>query len=1508
MRNFSVVFVFITFLFFSGNDLKAQKIITDSLSFNTELIFRNISEQLLATPSKTQQKKSENLLEKFKNVWYGGTFNEKEQTRIKSLTDTLTAKKISPHPYLFQYINTLNYFAEEGFSPENLENWHKFAMELLLTQKPKDFLNLLKFTDYFLKSGRLSKIGSSYIWYGRGGKYRFIYDNDFKIRFEQSNLACLSKKDSSVIRETTGVFNYASKQWQGKSGKLYWERFGKETGKKIYAEFDDYKLDLTKNYFTIDSARLVYKKFFDHPQLGVLKDRVMSSPPRDGMMYPAFSIYEKGFELNKIYPDFNLKCNLAMEGQRLYASGYGETKPNASIKSNDTVYAKLNSEKFYLYEDRIESPHTEFIFYFHQDSIYHPDLRFRYLSNENAVILYSTMLKTDDVIPFTDSYHKMDLYVPVFYWDVKKDTVYLQKFKQLRKDYTALFESIDFYSPKEYYSLQVMDQRNPLYMIQDFIKKYEVYDDIIEVSSLAEFLRKPEEQIVALLIDLASKGFVIYDPGKRQAKVKPKLYHYLKAKKGLADYDAIHLVSKVSHGANAIIDLKTLDLKIYGIPEVTLSDSQAVYLYPASHSIAVKKNRDFSFEGLIQVGLLDFYVKNSLFVYDSFMLRLNYIDSMAFYTVEKDTMKADKYDLKRVNNVITQMIGSLYIDEPGNKSGVFKFPQYPIFANKDNGYVYFNKKEIQDSLLAPDKVYYRVEPFVFDSVSQFLTNGLAFKGALVTDSIFPEIDEPLTIMPDNSLGFVHHTPDTGYAVYGGKGRFYNEITLDNRGLQGNGRVDFLNATFNSPDLHFYPDSVDGTAYDFVVNGTRGGYDFPLVQGDSLKLSWITRDTNALAMSVLDSLKPVKMFDNALLNGTLVMTENKMTGYGIFKFDKADIASQNMAFTASTVAADSADFILYDDQHKNEIFVSKGYFVDIDFDLKKGAFKNLNRSGGTSFVEFPYNQYASTLSELTWLMDERKVILETPDSLSVSADTLTGGFVKERGNGEFIALNPEMDSLRFFAQKGEYNYNDYTIVAEGVKYILTGDAGVFPRNGMVKIKEDGRMDTLYQAVILTDTTDRYHKIYDAEVHILSKNNFTATGYVNYYDRNKLPQQIYLSDIATKQWGKTIGYGKIEAGDYFFLSPEYFFKGEVELISTEKYLKFKGGFRLNEDCVGNEDNWVAFERFIDPNHVRFEINENTKTADSSEARFGLAFSYRKNKFYPLLLQPKESVADNICLDAYGDLDFDTVQKAFRVGTIQRLQGNFDAKGSFVKLDNKHCVMEGDGMLNLRTKFYRIKFSAAGLFRHLLIPDSTYFRTSIVLDFHFDEELLKMMTDSLRLAQGKIVEVEKSPLRIAMREQLDKETINRLMVELSLYGQFKNVPEALKGTIIFSDVKLRWDPYSKSYISEGPIGVGFINGMAVNKYMDGLMQIQMGRSGSHIHFYLHPGGKSWYFFTYSNGIMQSISSDMNYNVALSEIKEDKRVLHPKDEDNYYEYVISTRRKKVDFLRRIDRINKMR
>ena len=1485
---------------------KSQTPVPDTLSTDSELFYQQLTTILMGTPSKTWQKKSKVLLERFYAGWSVGRFNKEEKEAIRGLVQKMRDKKVRAYPNLYQYIYSLTLLSESHQPPASILAWHRFASQLLDEKTTKNFLRFLKTGNGLFEKRQIYKTKSSFAWYYRNGRFRFHYDSVFTISFTNLNLVCATKRDSVVILNTSGVFNYNNERWKGTNGKITWQRFGEKQAKATYAVFDAYSIYLNHNYFTVDSARLYYSRFFKQPLLGQLREKVLSSPPSDHSVYPIFTAYENGIEMGEVYPNLDLKCNLELKGKNLYGIGSDNQKALVTVKLRDEVYARFLSDQFKLSDDKLESPHTEFIFYLEGDSIYHPDLRLRYLSKKNEMVLFSSLLNSSNHIPFYDSYHKMDIDVPALYWNMNDDKLYLKKFKKVRGDNVATFESSNYFSLREFYSFQVMDQKNPLYVIDGYLKQYASDGSrLVEVPLLADYMNMPPEQAVAMLVQLSNRGFVVYNSKTRTAVVKNKLFYYLFAKSGQSDYDVIHFVSKVRNKPNAIIDLNTLDLDIFGVPKVKISDSQAVYIFPYDKTVSVKKNRDFSFDGKVRVGLFDFYSHNSMFIYDSFMLNLNYIDTMQFYLVKKDTMQANRYYYRKVNNVITQLNGQIYIDNPKNKSGLHKFPKFPVFVSKDYGYVYYNRKSIQDSTLVRERFYYKVDPFVFDSVSAFSTTGLAFKGSLMADGIIPVIHEPLIVMPDYSLGFVHQTPDTGYAVYNGKARFFNTLQLDNNGFRGSGRVDYLNATFNSPDLVFYPDSLKGIGYNFVALADEQRYNTPDVHGDSIQINWDV-DSNMMTLTTLDTAHQLVIYNNTRLNGSLFLSPEFMHGEGAFTFDRSEVLSSAMDFKYNTMSADSADFTLFDETGLHKIFISKGYFAQIDFKNALGEFEHLYKG---SFVELPYNRYISTLDQVKWLMDEDKLELSGEQNRFFrQMDSLSDFEVidKQLSGPEFVSIDPTQDSLRFFAGKALYDLNNYTINAEGVRFIKTADAAVFPANKSVRIYQNARMDTLYNAYVITDTLYKYHKIYDAMVAIQSRKAYGGEGYVDYIDRNGLPQQIYLPEIKTNQWGRTIATGRVKQDELFFLSPEYFFQGAITLEADKPYLKFTGGYRLNEECIGLEDNWVAFSRFINPKHVQFEVDTTTVTTDSARARFGLALSMQRRKFYPMVLQSRESADDIIAFESYGKLEYDKDKNTYLVGSEARLQGNLNAKGNFISLNNKRCVLSGDGLLDLGTNFTQTRLIAAGGFTHYIIPDSTTFNTSLIFDFYFDDDALNMMLDSLRMIPGDVVNVEKSEFNVAIRELLNKEDADVLKRELSLYGNMKKMPKQIKGSIIFSDVNLIWDPDTRSYISNGPIGIGFINGSAVNKMLKGFMQIELGRVGSSIHFYLETDRKTWYFFSYQNGIMQSISSDMNYNEHLAGMKDEKRMKNPDSDEDYYEYVISTKRKKVDFFRRMELIKK--
>jgi hypothetical protein len=110
-----------------------------------------------------------------------------------------------------------------------------------------------------------------------------------------------------------------------------------------------------------------------------------------------------------------------------------------------------------------------------------------------------------------------------------------------------------------------------------------------------------------------------------------------------------------------------------------------------------------------------------------------------------------------------------------------------------------------------------------DSLLSFNYKSVKLEGGLVSADIMPETDEVLSLNPDNSLGFTSHfTPDTGLHVYKGKGIFYNEITLDSRGLTGKGTLLYLSSASVSDDIVFYPDSAAFTAGSFALEERTTG--------------------------------------------------------------------------------------------------------------------------------------------------------------------------------------------------------------------------------------------------------------------------------------------------------------------------------------------------------------------------------------------------------------------------------------------------------------------------------------------------------------------------------------------------------------------------------------------------------------------------------------------------------------------------------------------------------------
>ncbi len=1470
----------------------------DSLPKEPALFYKQISHILLDTKRTSELNKANKLLVRLNTIQTSGRFNKNVQAAIWQLTENLQQKKVRPYPFLYDYFYSLTLLAESSLSGADILAWHRYGQELVNEKKLKPFLDFMKFTKNLMEKHQIFGRASS-AWFYRNGSFKIHFDSVFSIKFSSLTLVKASKYDSSSIHHTQGIYFYQKKQWTGHGGQLSWSRF-KAVGDKRQASFGNYILKLSNNTITFDSVLLHEHVFLNRDIRGQLTDKVFSGRANANTPYPHFISYANNLLINNLYPEIQFRGAIEIKGDQLFGVSRNNVKPVFYFKHHQKTILQLKANHFKINTDKLVASHVEFMLPLERDSIYHPNLQLRYTAADKQLILY-TMANGGTQIPFFDSYHQMDLYVPSLFWKMNTDSLIFKKIRGVNNNLNARFESTRYFSNKEFYRLQGIDEVNPLYVIKNFSKTYDTLD--VSAAALAGFIQKPIDQAVAMLLKLSNHGFVVYNAGQQKARIKKRLSYFLDAKARRTDFDVIHFTSDEKRKANASLNLQNLSLNIYGVPRIFISDSQHVYIYPYDKQIAIHKNRDFSFNGKVSAGLFNFYARQSTFVYDSFMINMNDVDSLTFSIVKTDTIRNRK-NIIHVKNKLRHLNGRLYVDLPFNKSGVIDAPKFPVFVSESESYVYFNRRSIQDSTLIPERFYYRIDPFTFDSLMTFNTNGLSFKGELYSDSLFPPIAQPLRVMPDYSLGFKYKSPDNGLPLYAGRGTFYDTINLSNHGFTGNGKLAYLTTTSHSSQYIFYPDSlVAHKAFRFKGAADSIQYNFPAVGADSVQLAWDIPKNQMQVISL--ETNGIELYNNSHLKGVLDITPSSMQGHGNYFFDRSEIISKRIDFACRKLEARSADFILRNPNKTDTAFFAKNYQAQINFKTRQGIFQQL---GQQVSMKFPLNAYLSTLDHAQWLMDSNRLILSSVQSKTENLFDSMNRVEKALYHKKapvFIALASGQDSLQFYAEKAFYNMDRMTIDVEGVPVIKVADAAIYPDNNTLTILPGGKIATLKEAAILTDTINFRHEIYQATVQVESKRSYKGSGTIDYTDINATKQPIRMNEIYVRN-GKTIAKGNIGADEVFFLSPEYFFAGKVIMHSNRPLLRFKGGYQLNEGCVDNTNHWVSFNQELDPNHISFHLGKGAKTADSLSAYMGLAYSTYGYRFYPLVFQAKKKKADEIILSATGDLRYNPQTAAYQLGSTERLEKN-DLKDNYIQLDTKKCILSGDGILNLNLNTHLFQTKTIGVFKHYIVPDSTTFDVVLMLNFHFDKQALELMADSIRFFPTKSVNISKGLYPMAVRKLLDKQTSGLLMNELSLYGQAKKIPQALKSSLTFTDLHMVWDKTSHSFISTGRIGLGYIGDASINKYVNGVLQIEKSRSGSRIQFLLRQG-RQWYFFSYAKGVLQVISSDDHFNTIIEDQKDEKRILNPNSMTDYFEYVISTRQKSINFIRAMKRLGRLK
>ena len=1448
-------------------------------------------EEMEAFLALTNKKDAEDLIEKFEPLWKGASFNNEQRERIYFTADAMLKKRLKPFPDFVNYINTLMVFAQSGQGQKSFDAWHN-GIDNCLSGSSRNFSAYLSICSGLFQGGYIYD-SPAVKWRSSTMDYTFSQDTIPKVVFPQFDLVYISKGDSARIVGTSGVFYPTLKKFIGKGGRVTWERVGLPKD-QVYADLGGFAIDVSGSDFEADSVTFYNKQVFQQPLLGKLNDKLLANADSTSASYPRFRSYNTNLEIKELIKDASYKGGFSMHGSKMIGSGTRSNPASLTFNRNNTPFLVALAQSFVIRRERVITDNASVTFYFDKDSMYHPGVEMKYI-NESKTITITRPSERTIGTPFVSSFHNVDMYFDVLTWKVD-DPIMDLKMTTQGEEVKMVFESKGYFRAERYQRIQGIADINPLFLIKQFAETIQSRD--ISVNDYAAHRKMNDTQIRSLFMSLSSQGFLTYNSSTDRATVKDKLYYYISANSGKSDYDILEFGSQIAARSNATVNLLNFDINMQGVPRVMLSDTQRVYVEPTDQQLTLKKNRDFTFNGRVRAGRFDFRGKEFTFLYNDFKILLKNIDSLAMRIPGTQPNENGQIPNVALQSALQNLTGYLEIDRPDNKSSIKKSPEYPRFTSEGPGYVYYDKPSIYNGVYARDRFYFQVNPFTLDSLDNFAAGALSFQGKLVSGGIFPDIQETLTIQEDLSLGFKQELQPAGLAAYGGKGQYYEKIRLDNQGLTGSGTIKYLTSTSTSKSYTFFPDSTSATGVEFdLAKGTVGGVVFPPGKGSQVDMNWRPAlDKMLLTKTNSDFI----VYDGQVKqDGKLILTAQGLTGNGKASFDRAALVSNLIKYNETVFTADTSDFVLDSEDPGRPALATTNMKSYVDLKNRYGDFIS---NGLGSYVTFPYNQYKCFIDRFRWLMDEKNVLFEDKTASKGSKMGIPGA--------EFISIDPVQDSLRWFAEEAVYSLADYIIRASGVKEIAVADAKVYPDSSKLIVGTDALIQPLKQAKVVADTATKYHVISDATIRIKARRNYAGDGSYEYVDQLKTKHILKLTNIGVDTAYRTFADGEVAEDLNFQLSPNIQYKGKMRIYAPRPGPFFTGYARANHGCESLTKYWFSFASEIDPRGVKVPVkapkNENGEPLHST-----ISFSRDSANVYGSFLSGKTSATDKDIISAEGLLMFDSQTNHFRIlpdTTVEvksKRKDDEESKPSVntFSLSNDDCSFTGTGKIDLGSNFGQFKMNAAGEAKYNPVEDTLRLDMMVGLDFFFSNDALKEMTDLiLSFSNLPATNDNRAVFKNGIRVYLDDKKAAKFIEENEMFGAPKRLPDELSSAIFLTDIKLKWVKETLSFRSVGDIGVGYIGKTPVNRMMKGYFEIIRRRSGDAFHLFLELDGNTWFYFNYTPGVMQSISSSIKFNDIITNTKPEKRVADEKGGKSPYQYLLSTERKKHEFIRRIE------
>ena len=1271
------------------------------------------------------------------------------------------------------------------------------------------------------------------------------------IEFKKADLVFRNRLDTVVLKGMNAYFNFETGELNGIGGTIDWSNVGVP---EAFARLREYRFSIDQKVFDFEEVEFQYPGKLPEPVSGKL--RVHGNPARNTQdSYPRF-VSAGANSTIKGLEDLGIEYRggISFEGRQFYSKSLYDDKSmilcSRAGKPHFRAYAA--SFNFNNADSVVSSENAEVTLFCGADSVYHPAVELEFFYGKGYLRLKPAK-NGFQTTPFRSSFYKMDVAGDVLNWDMKSDSFNISTLSA-RTEVPVLLESKNYYNANRFYGLRELYSFHPLLMAVKMAEQ--AGGNSFYLAEMADMSGINENLLERTMISLMAKGLAIYDSTTKLVTLTEKGFHYVKASRKKSDYDDLIIPSVTGAGPNITFNTLSGEMTVNGVKEFYVSDSLDVIITPLNSVIKVLENRKIEFDGSLKAGNFEFLGREFTFDYDQFLVNLIEVDSIELHIETEPGVR------EVLSNQLVKTSGVLKINEPDNKSALKSKPEYPIFSSTENATVFFN----QTSLLAnayDSTVYFDIPLFELDSVA---TTAFGFEGTFHSNGIFPEFKENLMIMEDKSLGFLHEIPESGYHLYGTSGKLYGQLRMDQKGMTSPGHIEFLTASLSTESMTFYLDSmysdkgIEGT----IAAGTLQGKSFPSVKFKQYEVNWLAKKDS---MKLKNRQEPFSIYDNlGEFDGTLVLSAARgLKGEGEMDIQGSTTHSKAYKLEETAFEARNSSFTVKSSNPKKPILWADD--VKLSYDLTAQNARVSAEVQGRASIEFPFARYKTSIPEAEWDMKNNVITMRKPDDIPLEKSF-------------FYTTLKSMDSLAFNATNATYDIEKQEMQIQGIPHIVVADAVITPDSNQMKILENARIQALKNAVVVFDTAAANHRLFNANIEIVSGNRFEGSAtyeLVTVKDTFAIQFDEFRFAEDEKKGLYTKSSGEVKAEDGVKVSPGFIFKGKVFMHAFRKALELKGAVKLNLKKFKNRNVWIEYFSNDDIEEVILNFDE-ARTEQGSRLNAGLHFN--RGEIYLTFITEKRGGQDHdFFIPSGGNLFYDQKTGTYHIANPGKLKDPLNHyAGNMFSYNEDTREVTFEGKVNFISPFTKgIDLQAAGKGRGNL--DSADFRVNAMITMNLGIPLAAMpfMAGDLKNMGEKLgvprTHDDRSDLIYKVAEFIgDKATKTWDRSYQTVPMPLVNAsPELLKDLVI-TEVNLQWSRQAKAFYSTGKIGLSNVNNIDLNMEMDGFVEIKRTRQGEAVNILLRLTDGTWYYFSRDGFGLITCSSNAAYNQAVRDGKKGK------------------------------------